>query len=287
MTTITSMEQLLSVEDGAQIRNRFGVWVREGDHFTSAGMRLTPEQFEPDVNAAALTRIDPRPPLADGQVWVLDNGGWRIVVHGQRPDGCWVATNHYVDGTLNRVHIFAADHQIEGTILPNPRPAWVGTARSLVSAVLGALPSDPAPAPAPDAALVRFRGEVQAALHDYPDMVNVDLDEYEREALDQVLSNLGLDSLPPDEEEVTVTIDVSGNYSTYMDDAMANEVGGGATVDMERINIEWTRSFTTTRTTTTGECACGQITPETVEAMLNDAGVSFDDFDFEASCDNH
>lgn len=120
------------------------------------------------------------------------------------------------------------------------------------------------------------------------DNLNTGSDEWE--AFVEVLEEHDLEAPKPATEEVEVTVEVNGETVIEFDrDDCRNRLGGAVDLGYSESvsgTVEWSYSFTVDREVDRGECACDTVDNDTVRERLDDEGVSYDDFTFEKSCPN-
>lgn len=125
--------------------------------------------------------------------------------------------------------------------------------------------------------------DVQEALHEYL-TDNTGLTGTEREGIMDILDNFRLERPA---ENVTVTIDVSGETEVSVSDSYIEEnlIGGGVSTGNStyEMTVDWTRTFEVERETESG-CACGGIDTYECESLISEEGISGSVEDFNLSC---
>lgn len=125
--------------------------------------------------------------------------------------------------------------------------------------------------------------EVQEALHEYLGD-HSGLTAGEREGIMDILDNFGLERPV---ENVTVTIDVSGETEVSVSDSYIEEylIGGGVSTGNStyEMTVDWTRTFEVERETGSG-CACSGVDTYDCESLISEEGISGSVEDYTVSC---
>jgi hypothetical protein len=189
-------------------------------------------------------------------------------------------------------------------------PRWtqhaLEQARQYHAQVVRATAPTPAPAPVVDQSQVdrlnrqladantRFDGFRSGVTRMAEAMVEVlESNSIEWCSVDDEMESLGLPCREREEEDIDVTIEVSGRSSIDVTShglSIADAIGGDVAWDEDyseaTLSVCWSRSFTHTTSATEGSCGCGNVDRSDVEEHLRLAGVNYDSFDYELECSN-
>lgn len=308
MTTITTLDDLNRVATGAVIALSDGTnstFTRTTEGWLGRdGAILLSGDFVGQMNAGRVALGITRDV---GQVYRDRHGYYRIIqaaiesTAGHR----WYSL-HYEDGSFDSMQDLPDDAIIGDFVPESNHPSWVRNATAFGRVLASAKNEMRRMARARDEAntarneaqraattpvnvtqerslaVGEFRVAVERRLHSFFETHWSDWDSSMVDDFNDVLDESGMDRVSTT-ESVTVEIEVTGTFSTYMDDVLAETVGGGVNVDTERVHIPWSRTFNVTRDVDPQDCGDHGIDNDDVRQLLEDAGVSFDDFDINSS----
>lgn len=275
--SIATMEDLRAVSPGGGVIVHDRTFTREGDLFRWANSLVPAHFFTSEVEQGNVTR---GPEFPAGQVRRDRNYDNWVVVR-EVEDQVWlahVATTDSVNWTPDRFTSTTLEEL--RTYLMVPGNEW---ATAMLPGLVFALdlhlsrPETP-PVVEPDtSAADDVRAALQTSLRTYIEEHD-GLTSTERENLIEVMRDNGMAVT----RNVNVTIEVTGRSSVYMDDAMAEAVGGDVSVDMPRVEVEWVRTFD--HQVTTDSEPEEAITDALVASLLATAGVTtYDSFEYEVT----
>lgn len=290
--SITTMEQLEQVAVGEPVTINRDAWTRvtgglRRDQYVAPLSRFTSEVQQGHVTVGVTPEV--------GQLWTY--GGYFF--HLIQPDsdegeGFWRVIHFYSDGSIVGLSSWSPTGNAATFVSMEERPAWHTLAVGYLATCwqrewarhqsterqVETLRQQVRDA---NATTLSMRQGIEASLQDLQDDGDLDVDNI----LDMLRDDHGVDR-PRTTEEVQVTIEVSGHTQVYMDtdDGQRLAPGGTSVTNVDSFEVDWDYTFTQTFTVNEDQCACDEVSMNSVEEYMREHEIIPSRFDYTATCSN-